>query len=178
MGLTLRRTRADDPERDTELSQTIDIGALHALLHAHGEADLAAALLLRLTPEGARDLAALLARFRRGHSKPGLFRSYKRLLDADEARRVDLAVAFLRGAGHAGCRVYPDPQTDDDDTPVEAARPRPLYPLLSDGKDERDPEGDVEDEDTEASGDPSRAHPPRSIMPPWLPRPHGSSWDR
>ena len=178
MGLTLRRTRADDPEREAELARTIDIGALHALLHTHGEADLAAALLLRLTPEGAGDLAALLARFRHGHSKPGLFRSYKRLLDADAARRVDLVVAFLRGAGHAGCRVYPDPQTDDDDTPVEAARPRPLYPLLSDGKDERDPEGDVEDEDTEASGDTPGAHSPRGIMPPWLPRPHGSSWDR
>jgi len=164
MTMTLRRTRADDLERDAELSPTIDIGALHALLHAHGEADLAAALLLRLAPEGALDLAALLARFRRRHSKPGLFRSYTRLLDADGARRVDLAAAFLRGAGHAGCRVYPDPQSDDD-TLAEAARPRPLYPLSSDG--ERNPK------DAGASGDS-----PRGIMPPWLPRPHGSSWDR
>jgi len=176
MGLTLRRTRADDPERDAELSPTIDIRALHALLHAHGEADLAAALLLRLTPEGAQDLATLLARFHRRHSKPGLFRSYTRLLDADGARRVDLAVAFLRGAGHAGCRVYPDPQTDDDDTPIESARPRPLYPLPCDGEGERDLEGDGED--TRASGDTLREHSPRGIMPPWLPRPHGSSWDR
>jgi len=176
MGLTLRRTRADDPEREAELARTIDIGALHALLHAHGEADLAAALLLRLTPEGTWDLAALLARFRRGHSKPGLFRSYKRLLDADGARCVDLAAAFLRGAGHAGCRVYPDPQADDDDTPVEAARPRPLYPLPSDDEGAHDPEGDAED--TGESGGRPHAHPPQGMMPPWLPRPQGSSWDR
>src|SRR5207248_423971 len=108
--LMLRRARADDPEREAELPHTLDIEALHALLHQRGEADLAAALLLRLTPEGAQDLAALLARFRRRHSTPGLFRSYTRLLDAPGARQVDLAVAFLRGAGHAGCRVYPDPQ--------------------------------------------------------------------
>jgi len=176
MGLTLRRTRADDPEREAELARTIDIGALHALLHAHGETDLAAALLLRLTPEGARDLAALLARFHRRHSTPGLFRSYTRLLDADGARRVDLAVAFLRGAGHAGCRIYPDPQMDDDDTPVEPARLRSLYPLPSGDESERDPEGDRED--TDVSGGTPRAHLPQGIMPPWLPRPHGSSWDR
>ncbi len=174
MGLTLRRTRADDPAREVELARTIDIRALHALLHAHGEADLAAALLLRLTPDGARDLAALLARFRRGHSKPGLFRSYKRLLNADGARRVDLAAAFLRGAGHAGCRVYPDPQTDDADTPVEAARPRPLYLLSGDSEGACDSEGDVED----AGALDGTPHSPRGIMPPWLPRPRGSSWDR
>jgi len=176
MGLTLRRTRADDHAREAELPHTIDIDALHALLHAHGEADLAAALLLRLTPDGARDLAALLARFRRRHSTPGLFRSYTRLLDAEGARRVDLAAAFLRGAGHAGCRVYPDPRTDDDDTPIESARPRPLYPLSSDDESERDPEGDEEDTDV-SSGTP-REHLPRGIMPPWLPKPRGSSWDR
>ncbi len=176
MGLTLRRTRADDLEREAELARTIDIGALHALLHAHGETDLAAALLLRLTPEGARDLAALLARFRRRHSTPSLFRSYKRLLDAEGARRVDLAVAFLRGAGHAGCRVYPDPQADDDNASTEPVRPRPLYPLPRDGEGARDPEGDGEDADV--SGGTPRAHSPRGIMPPWLPRPHGSSWDR
>ncbi len=176
MTMTLRRTRADDPERDAELSRTIDIGALHALLHMHGETDLAAALLLRLTPAGAQDLAALLARFRRMYSKPGLFRSYTRLLDAEGARRVDLTVAFLRGAGHAGCRVYPDPQADDDDAPVEPTRPRPLYPLPSDDEGAHDPEGDAED--TGESGDRPHAHPPQGIMPPWLPRPHGSSWDR
>jgi len=176
MSLTLRRTRADDPAREAELPQMIDIGRLHTLLHAHGEADLAAALLLRLTPDGAQDLAALLARFRRGHSTPGLFRSYRRLLDAEGARRVDLAAAFLRGAGHAGCRVYPDPRADDDDTPVEPVRPRPLYPLPSDGETERETEDDAEDLD-ESGGRP-HAHPPQGIMPPWLPRPHGSSWDR
>ena len=176
MGLTLRRTRADDPEREAELARTIDIDALHALLHQRGEADLAAALLLRLTPAGAQDLAALLARFRRRHSKPGLFRSYTRLLDAEAARQVDLAVAFLRGAGHAGCRVYPDPRADHDDAPVEPTRPRPLYPLPRDGESACDPEGDGEDADV--SGAMPRAHSPRSIMPPWLPRPHGSSWDR
>ncbi len=176
MRLTLRRTRADDPERDAELPSTIDIGALHALLHEHGAPDLAAALLLRLPPEGAHDLAALLARFRRGHSKPGLFRSYTRLLNAEEARRVDLAVAFLRGAGHAGCRVYPDPQTDVDDMPVEATRPHPLYSLPSSGESERTLENDGEDSD--ASDGTPREHLSRNIMPPWLPRPHGSSWDR
>src|SRR5579875_2914735 len=118
MSLTLRRTRADDPTRDAELPQTIDVEALHALLHRRGEADLAAALLLRLTPAGAGDLAAHAARFRRRYSTPGLFRSYTRLLDAEEARQVDRAVAFLRGAGHAGCRVYPDPQADDDNAVV------------------------------------------------------------
>jgi len=171
--LTLRRTHANDPERDAELPPTIDIGALHALLHEHGAPDLAAALLLRLPPEGAHDLAALLARFRRGHSKPGLFRSYKRLLNTEEARRVDLAVAFLRGAGYAGCRVYPDPQTNVDDMPV---KPRPLYPLPSSGESERTLEGDGED--TDAPGGTPREHPSRGIMPPWIPRPHGSSWDR
>ncbi len=176
MGLTLRRTRADDPEREVELARTINTGALHALLHAHGETDLAAALLLRLTPEGARDLAALLARFRRRHSKPGLFRSYTRLLDADGARRVDLAVAFLRGAGHAGCRVYPDPQADDDGAPVESARPHPLYPLPSDGEGARDLEGSAED--AGALDGTLHTHSPQDIMPPWLPRPRGSSWDR
>ncbi len=176
MTMTLRRTRANDPERDAELSRTIDIGALHALLHTHGEADLATALLLRLTPTGAQDLAALLARFHRRYSKPRLFRSYTRLLDAEAARHVDLAVAFLRGAGHAGCRVYPDPRTDHDEAPVEPVRPRPLYPLPSDDESARDPEGDAED--TDVSGGTPHAHAPRGIMPPWLPRPHGSSWDR
>ncbi len=176
MSLTLRRTRSDDPAREEELPHTIDIDALHALLHQRGEADLAAALLLRLTPAGAQDLAALLARFRRRCSRASLFRSYTLLLDADGARRVDLAVAFLRGAGYAGCRVYPDPQADDDDASAQSARPRPLYPLPSDGEGARDLEGDGEDADV--SGAMPRAHSPRSIMPPWLPRPHGSSWDR
>jgi len=176
MSLMLRRTRSDDPARDAELFPTIDIDALHALLHQRGEADLAAALLLRLTPAGAQDLAALLARFRRRYSKPRLFRSYTRLLDAEAARQVDLAVAFLRGAGHAGCRVYPDPRTDHDDAPVEPTRPRPLYPLPRDDESERDLEGDGEG--TVVSGGTPHAHSPRGIMPPWLPRPHGSSWDR
>lgn len=176
MSLKLRRTRADDPERDAELPHTIDVEALHALLHERGEADLAAALLLRLTPEGAGDLAALLARFRRRHSKPGPFRSYMRLLDAEGARHVDLAVAFLRGAGHTGCRVYPDPQAGDDEIAVTSERPRPLYPLPSDGECECDPEGDGED--TDASGGTSHEHLPKGIMPPWLPRLSGSSWDR
>ncbi len=176
MSLTLRRTRADDSERDAELPPTIDIGPLHALLHEHGAPDLAAALLLRLPPEGAHDLAALLARFRREHSRPRLFRSYKRLLDAKEARHIDLTVAFLRGSGYAGCRVYPDLQTDVDDMPVEATRPHPLYPLPSDSESERTLEGDGEDSD--ASDGTPREHLSRNIMPPWLPRPHGSSWDR
>ncbi len=176
MSLILRRTRADDSDRDAELPPTIDIGPLHALLHEHGAPDLAAALLLRLPPEGALDLAALLARFRRGHSKPSLFRSYTRLLNAKEARRVDLAVAFLGGAGHASCRVYPDPQTDGDDMPVEATRPHPLYSLPSNGEGERTLESDGEDMD--ASDGAPRERPSRNIMPPWLPRPHGSSWDR
>src|SRR5579884_1150303 len=114
MSLTLRRTPADAPEREAELPHTLDVEALHVLLHQRGEADLATALLLRLTPAGAGDLAALLARFRRRYSTPGLFRSYRHLLDADGARQVDLAVAFLRGAGQAGCRVYPDLQTNND----------------------------------------------------------------
>jgi len=174
MSLIVRRTHAADPERDAELPHIIDVEALHALLHERGEADLAAALLLRLTPEGAGDLAALLARFRRRHSKPGPFRPYTRLLDAEGARHVDLAVAFLRSAGHAGCRVYPDPQTDADEAPVASVRPRPLYSLPTD--DESAGEGDGEDAD--ASGDRPSERLPQGIMPPWLPRPHGSTWDR
>lgn len=176
MCLTLRRTRADDPARDAELPQTLDVEALHTLLHRRGEADLAAALLLRLTPEGAGDLAALLMRFRRRYSTPGLFRSYARLLDAEGARQVDLAAAFLRGAGHAGCRVYHDPAADDGEQPPASTWPRPLYPLSDGGESECDPEGDGEDVDP-TSGTP-RDQPPQGIMPSWLPRPHGSAWDR
>src|SRR5579864_3898360 len=106
MSIIVRRTRARDPEVDAELPQTIDVEGVHTLLHQRGEADLAALLLLRLTPEGARELAALLARFRRRWTTPRLFRSYRRLLDAGQARSLDLTVAFLLGAGHAGCRVY------------------------------------------------------------------------
>src|SRR5579875_1527274 len=138
MSLTVRRTRAADPARDAEIPNTLDIEVLHALLHQRGEADLAAALLLRLTPVGAGDLAALLARFRRRYSTPGLFRSYTRLLDVEGARQVDLTVAFLRGASHTGCRVYLDPQAGDDETAAASERPRPLYPLPDDGESERD----------------------------------------
>ena len=171
MTLTLRRTRAVDPERDAELPHTIDVEALHALLHQRGQADLAAALLLRLTPEGARDLAALLTWFRRRHSTPGPFRSYRRLLDAAGARHVDLAVAFLRGAGSAGCRVYPNP--NDEGTVDHTAQPQRLYalPLTAgegDGRDVAGAPGTGNDEGER----------PRGIMPPWLPAPHGSSWDR
>ncbi len=176
MSLTLRRTRVDDPARDAELPHTIDVEALHALLHQRGAADLAATLLLRLTPEGARDLATLLARFRRRYSTPGLLRSYTRLLDAEGARRVDLAVAFLRGAGYAGCRVYPDPRTEADEAPVASAPPRPLYPLPDTDESERDPEGD--EDDTDASDGTPRESQSRGIMPPWLPRPRGSFWDQ
>jgi len=173
MTVTVRRTRASDPEVDAELPPEIEIDTLHALLHQHGAADLGGLLLMRLTPDAARDLAALLARFRRTHTRPGLFRSYRRLLDADQARSLDLAVTFFLGAGEAGCRVYLDPRAMR--TPVASHAAPHLVPLP------------VPIADDEGAVDRTPATPPDTvdellgaprIMPPWLPRPSGSSWDR
>lgn len=168
MSLTLRRTQAADPEREAELLPSLDIEALHGLLHERGEVDLAATLLLRLTPEGAQSLAALLARFRRRYSRPSLFRSYTRLLNTTGARRVDLAVAFLRGAGNAGCRVYSN-LGDDAMTTNQITAPQHLYALPLPHAQHGDVTPDVESD---------RKEEPHAFMPPWLSAPRGSSWDR
>lgn len=169
--MMLRRTRAGDPERDVELPQTIDVGALHTLLHQRGRADLAALLLLRLTPEGTQDLAILLTRFRRQATRPSLFRSYRRLLNAEQAQHVDLAIAFLCGAGHAGCRVYPDPRATS--APRTSLRILPSAAFTED-------EGEEQDDDQAGTSRDTADGPcgPRPIMPSWLPRPGGSSWDQ
>lgn len=164
MPLILRRSRADDPEQEAEVPRALDALLVHALLHQHGAGDLAALLLLRLTPDGACELASLLARFRRQHTQPRLLRSYRRLLTTEQARALDQVVAFLLGAGHAGCRVYPDPTAlEQPDAPSDH--------LVVDGGG--------------AVNQPEASHPtavpsalPEGIMPAWLPRPKGSSWER